>query len=88
MALSDRDREVLEFERSWQALATAEPKAAAIRSTLQMSPSAYYRRLAVLVGSDDAIAHDPLLVRRLRQRRLARLRRRWLGNALPTPGAR
>jgi hypothetical protein len=88
MALSDRDREVLDFERSWQTRAAGAPKAVVVRSTLQMSPSAYYRRLALLVGTDEAMAYDPLLVRRLRQRRLARLRRRWLGNALPTPGAR
>jgi len=88
MALSDLEREVLDFERAWIVDRASGPKAEAIRKTLCISPSTYYRLLDRVARSDEACRDDPLLVRRLRQRRLARLRRRWLGNALPTPGAR
>ena len=77
MALSDRDRAVLEFERSWW----TEPglKEAAIRARLGLSPARYRQILSALVDSDEAEVFDPLLVRRLRRRREARRRARYEG---------
>lgn len=81
MSLSDADRGLLEFEEAWwQRPGT---KAAAIRQLIGISPSAYYRRLAGLVDSADALEHAPLLVRRLRMRRTARLRTRFEGAVAP-----
>jgi Protein of unknown function (DUF3263) len=81
MTLSERDRQILEFEESWW----VQPgnKASAIRDQLGISPTRYYRQLAVLVESPDAMAHAPLLVRRLRLRRLQRRRDRFEGAVQP-----
>ena len=81
MPLSDADRALLEFEESWWQRPGA--KATAIRRRFGFSPSAYYRRLASLVDSGEAMEHAPLLVRRLRVRRAARRRHRFEGAAVP-----
>jgi hypothetical protein len=80
MTFDDRDRLILDFESGWWT--RSEAKAVGIRG-LGMSPSAYYRRLADLLDSDEAYAHAPLLVRRLRLRRLERWRDRFEGTAQP-----
>jgi hypothetical protein len=67
MALSDRDRAVLEFERAWWT--EPGPKDVAIKARLGLSPTRFRQLLAALVDSDDAEAFDPLLIRRLRRRR-------------------
>lgn len=78
MALSARERAVLDFEGSWW-LAEGS-KAAAIAERLGLSASRYYEVLAGLVDSPDAGAYAPLVVRRLRRtrdrRRTASERRR------------
>jgi hypothetical protein len=77
MELTERDREVLDFERgAWQ---IAGPKESAIRQVLGISPTRYYQTLSRLIDRPGAYAYDPLLVRRLRQRRELRLRRKFLG---------
>lgn len=79
MALSERDRAVLDFERSWW---THEgPKEAAIRDRLDLSPTRYYQVLNRLVESADAIAYDPLVVHRLRRQRERRRRARYEGRS-------
>jgi hypothetical protein len=72
MALSDIERRVLDFERAWR----HEPgtKQDAIRRSVGVSSSAYYAMLADLVTRDDALAYDPLVIRRLRRRNAARRR--------------
>lgn len=77
MPLSDDDRELLDFERSWWL--EPGPKSVAIRRDLKMSASTYYRRLAILIDDRDAVAADPLLVRRLRRDRAERRRTRHTG---------
>src|SRR5437588_12501285 len=80
MALSDRERAILDFERSWWL--EPGPKEAAIQQRLQLSSTSYYRALGDLMDSDDALAYDPLVVRRLRRlraRRRARDERRSSG---------
>jgi hypothetical protein len=72
--LSDQDREILAFEREWWRQATA--KDAAARERFGLEPTDYYRTLSRLIDRDEAMAHDPLLVRRLRRRRATRRRER------------
>jgi len=81
MGLSDGDRALLDFEESWWQGAGS--KAAAIRRRFGISSSAYYRRLAALVDSADALEHAPLVVRRLRRRRSAQRKHRFEGAAAP-----
>ena len=75
MALTDQDREILDFEESWWMRPGA--KAAGIRQRLGMSPTRYYRRLSELVDAGDALDHAPLVVRRLRRRRRDQRRNRF-----------
>jgi hypothetical protein len=75
MNLTDTDRDVLDFEESWWTRPGA--KATAIRQRLRMSPTSYYRRLDALVDNAEALQHAPLLVRRLRRRRLERRKGRF-----------
>jgi hypothetical protein len=75
MALNDRDIQILDFEQSWWA--RPEKKGAAIRTHIGISPTQYYRHLGELVDDDNALERFPLLVRRLRRRRLERRRGRY-----------
>jgi len=79
MALTDRDKEILDFEESWWT--RPEKKAVAIRSRFGISTTQYYRQLGDLVDSAPALEHFPLLVRRLRRRRIERRRGRYEGAA-------
>jgi len=72
--LSDRDREILEFERHWWKYAGA--KETAVREKFDMSSTRYYQVLNALIDRPEALASDPLLVRRLRRLRSARQRQR------------
>jgi hypothetical protein len=72
--LSDRDREVLDFERQGWKYAGA--KEQAVREKFDMSSTRYYQVLNALMDRPEALAHDPLLVRRLRRLRAARQRAR------------
>lgn len=77
MALSERDRELLDFERrSWK---ISGPKEVAIRADLGLSSTRYYQIIGELIDEADAYAYDPLLVRRLRQKREDRQRRKFVG---------
>ena len=81
MPLSDLDRAVLDVERTWW----TEPgtKEAVIRDRLRVSPGRYYRLLNGLLDRPEALAYDPLVVRRARRlrdrRRRARYERRSAG---------
>ncbi|MGI8791580.1 MAG: DUF3263 domain-containing protein [Acidimicrobiales bacterium] len=79
MALSNDDRAILDFEQGWWL--TPGSKEDAIKSTLLMSASSYYRRLGELLDDDEAMAHDPLLVRRLHRTREARRHARFDGHS-------
>lgn len=83
--LPARDREVLAFERQWWRFAGA--KEAAIRERFGMTPTRYYQVLNALIDRPEALAADPLLVRRLRRLRGARQRQRS-GRVLGTDPAR
>ena len=72
--LSARDRSILEFERQWWKYAGA--KEQAIRELFDMSATRYYQILNGLIDTHEALAFDPMLVKRLRRMRAARQRAR------------
>ena len=72
--LSDRDAAMLDFERQWWKYAGA--KEQAVREKFDMSSTRYYQVLNALIDRPEALAHDPLLVRRLRRLRATRQRQR------------
>ena len=86
MALSDRDRAILDFERSWWL--EPGPKEVAIKTRFDLSPTRYYQVLNELLESADAIAYDPLVVRRLRRLRERRRRARFEGRSAGEPPSR
>src|SRR5918911_502847 len=65
--LCRRDREILAFERQWWKYAGA--KEQAIRELFGMSATRYYQVLNALIDRPEALAVDPLLVKRLRRLR-------------------
>ena len=73
-ALDRREREILAFEGQWWKYAGA--KEQAIRELFDMSATRYYQVLNALVDSPEALAADPLLVKRLRRLRASRQRTR------------
>src|SRR3954464_13841618 len=72
--LSAREREVLAFERQWWKYAGA--KEQAVRELFDMSATRYYQLLNALIDRPEALAHDPMLVKRLRRMRQTRQRAR------------
>jgi len=72
--LAERDRAILDFERQWWKYAGA--KEQAVREKFAMSSTRYYQVLNALIDRPEALAHDPLLVRRLRRLRATRQRAR------------
>jgi hypothetical protein len=72
--LTDRDAQILGFERQWWKHAGA--KEDAIRSLFSMSGTEYYQVLNALIDSAAALEHDAMLVKRLRRMRAARQRGR------------
>ena len=72
--LSERDRAILEFERAWWKYAGA--KEQAVRELFDMSATRYYQVLNALIDRPEALAADPMLVKRLRRMRATRQRAR------------
>ncbi|MFC4592348.1 DUF3263 domain-containing protein [Sphaerisporangium corydalis] len=72
--LTGRERELLAFERQWWRYAGA--KEQAIRETFDISATRYYQLLGRLVDRPEALAHDPMTVKRLRRLRASRQRER------------
>ena len=85
MLLTDRDRAILDFERSWW----SEPgkKELAIRERLDLSTTRYYEILRHLVDVPEAYDYDPLTVMRVRRQRDRRRRERLEGRQAD-PGSR
>nr|WP_322749212.1 MULTISPECIES: DUF3263 domain-containing protein [unclassified Frankia] len=82
-ALSDRQRQILEFERHWWRYAGA--KETAIRAEFTISATRYYQILNALIDSPAALVADPMLVKRLRRLRATRRRARAGGTARLDP---
>ena len=72
--LTEREQEILAFERQWWKYAGA--KEQAIRELFDMSATRYYQVLNALLDRPEALAFDPMLVKRLRRLRAARQRAR------------
>ncbi|QHC01094.1 DUF3263 domain-containing protein [Epidermidibacterium keratini] len=72
--LTRRDREILEFERKWWKYAGA--KEQAVKELFGLSGTRYYQVLNALIDRPEALAFDPLLVKRLRRMRAERQRAR------------
>ena len=66
----DRARSVLELERRWAS--SGGRKARLIRERLGISPTRYHQVLVRTIDLPEALAYDPMLVRRLRRLREAR----------------
>ncbi|MFZ9998833.1 MAG: DUF3263 domain-containing protein, partial [Candidatus Nanopelagicaceae bacterium] len=69
--LSDLEVRILDFERQWWKYAGA--KDAAIKELFDLSTRSYYELLNNLIDREDALAASPLLVKRLRRLRQARI---------------
>lgn len=63
--LSERDKRILAFEHQWWKHAGA--KEEAIRAEFGLTSARYYQLLNAVIDSPAAIAHDPMLVRRLQR---------------------
>lgn len=74
VALSDLEVRILEFERQWWRYAGA--KDVGIKQEFNLSAREYYELLNNLIDRQDALAAAPLLIKRLRRLREARLARR------------
>ena len=74
--LSDLEVRILDFERQWWKYAGA--KDAAIKELFDLSTRSYYELLNNLIDREDALAASPLLVKRLRRLRQARISARSL----------
>jgi len=77
LGLPDRDRRILGFERQWWKYAGA--KEQAIRDQFGVSATRYYQMLNALLDNPAALAHDAVLVKRLRRLRATRARARTGG---------
>lgn len=84
MGLSDRDAGILDLERTAWMLPGR--KDDLVRERLGLSPSTYRKLLGALLEDPEALAYDPLLVRRLRRSRDERRRARYEGRSADGPG--
>lgn len=83
--LTRREHDILSFERQWWKYAGA--KEEAIKELFSMSATRYYQVLNALVDRPEALAADPMLVKRLRRLRASRQKARAarrLGFDIPT----
>jgi hypothetical protein len=72
--ISERHQAMLEFERTHWTF--DDPKDTLIRARFQCSSDEYYAELNELLELPEAMAHDPLVVRRVQRQRQRRLRER------------
>ncbi|WP_244515175.1 DUF3263 domain-containing protein [Actinopolyspora xinjiangensis] len=67
--LTDRERELLAFERQWWK--AVDSKERAVRELFALEPGEYYRLLEELLDKPAAMRAEPMLVKRLRRERAA-----------------
>ena len=70
----DSEAKILEFERFWWKYAGAKERA--IKENLGMSATRYYQLLNQIIDMPEAVAYDPILVKRLQRLRSFRQRER------------
>jgi len=81
--LTERERAVLDFERSWWSEDVE--KETLVDARFGLTGAEYYRLLNELIDRPEALVHDPLGVRRLRRVR-DRRRRDRLGESARMDG--
>ncbi len=69
--LTDLENQILDFEKNWWRFTGA--KESAIKELFNLSAPGYYQLLNDLIDRDDALAASPMLVKRLRRLREARM---------------
>lgn len=69
-SLTDRQRAMLDFERTWWQF--DEPREALIATRFGCTAEAYATELAIVLELPAALAHDPMVVRRHHRRRVRR----------------
>jgi hypothetical protein len=74
VALTEREEQILDFERKWWKHAGS--KEQAVRDAFGLSATRYYQLLNGLLDNPAALEHDPVLVARLRRLRSTRARTR------------
>ncbi len=79
MSLTEREQAILDFERSWWTQDGV--KDLMLRERFLCSADDYYNELNRLLDTDEALAYDPLVVRRLQRARERRRRMRLDGAA-------
>lgn len=79
MSLTVREQAILDFERSWWTQDGV--KDLMLRERFLCSADDYYNELNRLLDTDEALAYDPLVVRRLQRARERRRRMRLDGAA-------
>ena len=72
--LTQRDLDILDFERSWWKHAGV--KEQAIKDRFEMSATRYYQILNEILEQPAAMEYDPILVKRLKRLRVYRQRQR------------
>ncbi|WP_432984530.1 DUF3263 domain-containing protein [Dactylosporangium sp. CA-233914] len=72
--LDERSKKILGFEKRWWRQAGA--KEQAIRDAFGLSATRYYQLLNALLDNPLALAHEPVVVQRLRRLRASRARHR------------
>lgn len=72
--LTERDAALLAFEESWWSAGSS--KEAALLEQFGLSSPRYYQELNALIDRPEALAHKPVLVRRLRRMRESRQAKR------------
>lgn len=68
--LTEREADLLDFESSWWS--AGENKEAAVLERFHLSSPRYYQLLNALIDRPEALAHAPMLVKRLRRQRQRR----------------
>ena len=86
MALPQRDRDILDFERSWWT--STSPKDVQIRERFELSTTRYHQVLNEMLDTEEAMAYDPLVVRRLHRQRDRRRRARLEPKVIEEDGTR
>ncbi|GAC82060.1 MULTISPECIES: DUF3263 domain-containing protein [Gordonia] len=72
--LTRREHDILAFERQWWKYAGS--KEEAVKELFSLSATRYYQILNALVDRPEALAADPMLVKRLRRLRASRQKAR------------
>ena len=63
--LTEREKDILDFEQSWWSLSV--PREQAVRDRFQLTETEYVEVLEMLIATEAALEAEPLLVRRLRR---------------------